>query len=296
MFYVGKGKNNRYKDKTNRNKFFKDMLNTHNCDVRIIEKNLTEKEAFQKEIELIKYYRENTNYRLTNVTDGGEGSTGWHPTQEIKNKMSRASKEKWKDENFKNKMLELRQGEDSPYKSQAFRDKISSLVSGENNPNFNHRWSDKQKEHLSNVRKENGLAAGINNPRATKIICMETGEVFDMIKEAQEKYKVHDETSFSIALKDQKRTAGGLHWRFFDESLLDEDTRFKKLLPSLLKKDYYPIVCIETREIFYNRKEFLKNISYGIKRFKKEYNQFGKITVENKTYVYVEDYISRYMK
>ena len=71
VFYVGKGKNNRYKNISHRNKFFLDMYNTHDCDVRKVYENLDEKTAFEKEKELIFYYRNNTQYRLTNMTDGG---------------------------------------------------------------------------------------------------------------------------------------------------------------------------------------------------------------------------------
>lgn len=38
VFYVGKGKKDRYKNLHSRNKFFLDMLRTHNCDVRIVKK------------------------------------------------------------------------------------------------------------------------------------------------------------------------------------------------------------------------------------------------------------------
>ena len=79
VFYVGKGKGKRYKETKNRNKFFKDMYKTHSCDVRKVFEGLTEKEAFSQEVALIAYYRENTTFRLTNQTDGGEGSSGWCP-------------------------------------------------------------------------------------------------------------------------------------------------------------------------------------------------------------------------
>lgn len=76
VFYVGKGKNKRYLEHKKRNKFFLDMYNTHNCDVRKVLENVSEEDAFKKEKELISYYRNNTDYRLTNVCDGGEGTSG----------------------------------------------------------------------------------------------------------------------------------------------------------------------------------------------------------------------------
>ena len=55
VFYVWKGCNNRYLQKSVRNQFFIDYCNTHECDVRKVFINLTEEKAFEKEIELIAY-------------------------------------------------------------------------------------------------------------------------------------------------------------------------------------------------------------------------------------------------
>ena len=74
VFYVGKGIRNRYCQLSGRNQDFRDYFNTHECESRIVYENLTEQEAYEKEKELIKYYRETSNFRLTNVTDGGEGN------------------------------------------------------------------------------------------------------------------------------------------------------------------------------------------------------------------------------
>lgn len=57
VFYVGKGTKNRYSQRTGRNQFFIDYYNTHICESRIVYYSLTEKEAYDKEIELIDYYR-----------------------------------------------------------------------------------------------------------------------------------------------------------------------------------------------------------------------------------------------
>jgi hypothetical protein len=297
VFYVGKGKNNRYKTKSGRNKFFKDMYNSHNCDVRIVVNNLTEQEAFDKEKELIKYYRENTKFRLTNRTDGGEGASGFHFTEEMKKMVSENGKALWRNPEFKEKMIKIRNDEKGVYKSKAFRDKISSLVKGDKNPNYGNNWDNNQKEHLSKVRKELGLAKGTKNSKATKIICLETGEVFELISDAMKKYNVKDESSFSIALKEGegKRTAGGLHWRYFSEELLDDDFRWKELIYSIPHIGKKQIICPETRKYYY-RKPFLKEHNFGLKRFLNEYEEFGKVMIDNKEYIYVEDYISRYMQ
>lgn len=64
-------------------------------------------------------------------------------------------------------------------------------ISGERNPNFGKRWSREKREEASKKRKESGMFAGINNPRATRVKCIETGKIYSMIKE------VSDETGKS---------------------------------------------------------------------------------------------------
>lgn len=52
-------------------------------------------------------------------------------------------------------------------------------VSGANNPNYGKKWSKEKRDAMS--KRQTGVYAGTKNPRATKILCVETGEVFDMI-------------------------------------------------------------------------------------------------------------------
>lgn len=74
VFYVGKGRNNRYKDIKQRNTYFKNYYNKYKCEVRKIKTNLSEDDAFKFEKELISEYRK-TGQAQCNLTDGGEGAT-----------------------------------------------------------------------------------------------------------------------------------------------------------------------------------------------------------------------------
>lgn len=58
VFYVGKGCNKRYKALNGRNQLFIDYIKNNKVDSRIVIDNLTEEEAFQKEIELTNKYKE----------------------------------------------------------------------------------------------------------------------------------------------------------------------------------------------------------------------------------------------
>lgn len=294
VFYVGKGKGKRYKQVSHRNKFFTDMYNSHNCTVKKIYENLTEDEAFQKEKDTVKWFRENTNFRLTNQTDGGEGSSGWKPSQEFRDKQSKIHKEQWQDEEFKNKMIAIRTDENGPYKSQEFRDKIAQLVQGENNPNYNHRWTDEMRQHLSNVRKSNGLSANENNSKATCVICVETGEVFSCIKYAMQKYNIKCEGSVTVALKNPVRTAGGKHWVLYDEKYLDNDYRLNYLINvCLLNSKVIPAICIENKTVFPNLTELAKYLSVTYQYVKRCLNKNGAIILNNKTYIKLSEYKER---
>jgi hypothetical protein len=291
VFYVGKGKGKRYKELSSRNKFFIDMYEAHECDVKKVYENLTESEAFQKEKEVVKWYRENTTFRLTNQTDGGEGSSGWNPPQEFRDKQSKIHKEQWQDEEFKNKMMAIRMDENGPYKSQEFRDKISQLVQGENNPNYNHHWTDEMKQHLSQIRKANGRSANENNPKATCVICVETGEVFNYIKYAMQKYNIKNEGSVTVALKNPMRTAGGKHWVLYAEKYLDEEYRFNYLVDVyLLNQKVTPVICVENRMIFANATELSRYLSLTEAYVRYHLNKNGYIILNDKKYIKLSEY------
>jgi len=92
-FYVGKGSNYRYKQKMNRNKYFKNKINKIKKSglkpiIIKLEKNLTEKESFILESKLIKIIGRNDLNKgpLVNFTDGGEGTSGRIVTEDELNK------------------------------------------------------------------------------------------------------------------------------------------------------------------------------------------------------------------
>lgn len=90
-FYIGKGSDKRAYSKECRNQYWHNIVNKYEYRVEIIRKGLSEKEAFSKEIEFIALYRE-YGYCEANLTDGGEGPSGYSHTKEAKLKMSEAKK------------------------------------------------------------------------------------------------------------------------------------------------------------------------------------------------------------
>ena len=291
VFYVGKGKGKRYKQILGRNKFFTDMYKSHNCDVKKVYENLTEQEAFQKEREVIRWYRENTSYRLTNQTDGGEGSSGWVPPKDFRDKQSQIHKEQWQDEEFREKMLMIRADENGPYKSQEFREKIAELVQGENNPNYGNYWTEEMKQHLSKVRKANGLSTNENNPKATRVICIETGEIFNCIKFAMQKYNIKTEGSMTVALKNPVRTAGGQHWVVYSKEYLDDDYRLNYWIDvCLLNSKVIPIICVEDKTVYPNAATLARQLALTETYIRYHLNIEGAVVYDNKTYLKLSEY------
>lgn len=72
VFYVGKGRKNRYRELHNRNKYFNNVMEKYDCDVRLIHERLTNEEACLKEKELIQK-RWDIGQARCNFTAGGTG-------------------------------------------------------------------------------------------------------------------------------------------------------------------------------------------------------------------------------
>jgi hypothetical protein len=102
-FYIGIGSDkdyNRAYDKTQRNKYWKHIVNKTSYCIEIVLDNLTWEEAQKKEIEFITLYgrKDLGKGMLCNMTNGGEGNCGRVTTEEVRNKISKSVKENshWK--------------------------------------------------------------------------------------------------------------------------------------------------------------------------------------------------------
>lgn len=107
-FYIGKGKNDRWKYLNNRSRYFKNILKKCDCVVEFLYENLSEYDAFLLEEKTIEDLVFNEGYsiniqgfnksdkHLVNMTWGGEGSSGrtYKPTQETIEKIRKANKGK----------------------------------------------------------------------------------------------------------------------------------------------------------------------------------------------------------
>lgn len=90
LFYIGKGnsRGNRHSSSRNRNQHWHRVVNKHGFRVEILAHWKNEIEAFDHEKVLIRTFRE-LGYPLTNITDGGEGTSGMKLSDERKEKIKR---------------------------------------------------------------------------------------------------------------------------------------------------------------------------------------------------------------
>ena len=103
-FYVGKGKGNRYKDKTSRNKHWHNIVNKVGYTSQILINGLTESKSLELEKEMIKQIGIDN---LANMTEGGEGVSGFnkgkkHSDEFKKNISEKNTGQKRSDETKKN--------------------------------------------------------------------------------------------------------------------------------------------------------------------------------------------------
>ncbi len=110
-FYVGKGSNNRWKIINGRNPHFKNIFNKikkSGIEPSVIKlfENLDEKESLDKETELINEINIKNPGILVNMTDGGEGTSGYKYSKETREIIAKKCRKNF--EEIKNKFEKRR--------------------------------------------------------------------------------------------------------------------------------------------------------------------------------------------
>lgn len=128
-FYIGKGKDNRYKSKSGRSKFWKNIVNKYDYDIMFLEENLTEDESFEREVYWIKRIgRKDLGLGpLVNFTDGGEGRSGYMCSDETKQKLREKNLGKIQPRDVVNKIALANTGKK---RTQEHKDKMSEMFKG----------------------------------------------------------------------------------------------------------------------------------------------------------------------
>lgn len=211
-FYVGKGKENRYRELVNRNRYFMNTYKKHGGYSQIILAGLTEQEAFKREVELIHEYRK--WFKLVNITNGGEGVSGLKHSKETKNKLSALAKEQWKNQSSRQKLIESRK---EIYSRPERSRKLSQSHTGKKFSN-NHKQNHKKAMNQSKTVKK--LAEAKTKYRNIKCVnkCGDGPELmFIDTREAVSWLKANGFSTARIATLDRclagnRKTAYGFNW------------------------------------------------------------------------------------
>lgn len=159
---------------------------------KIIKDKITEKEAFDLEISLIKKYgrRDNRTGILTNLTDGGEGISGYEFTPEQKNKISIKNKEYYQhNENPFLGKKHTKQSRKRMSKSQKkrFKDSEPTFLGRKHTEESRKKMSDIAKTRGNTLPKEEwykyGRSGAENKASKTYLFISPNGEVFKVTGE-----------------------------------------------------------------------------------------------------------------
>lgn len=89
-FYVGKGYENRTRDFRNRSCVWKGISAKHGVRREVLFGSLSNEFICQEEMRLIRELHTRVEEGGANLTNGGEGSVGWHPSNETRAKITRS--------------------------------------------------------------------------------------------------------------------------------------------------------------------------------------------------------------
>ena len=210
VFYVGKGTKNRaYNLSRGKGTHHDNICKACGCKVVIIKNNLTESQAFRLESKMIKYYVHTLGYginikgydnydhalpHLTNMTWGGEGTSGRKLSDESKIKISEKNKGIKRSEDEKRNISEKMKGRKL---SEEHKQNLSKSLEGR-------QFSEEHKQKLSK-----------------KVVCINTGEKFNSLKDAAMHYNT-EPNNISCCCRGKRNYAGRLNgvllqWKYAED-------------------------------------------------------------------------------
>lgn len=181
-FYVGKGKEERYRLLFNRNNYFMNTYRKYGGYPKILVEGLTEQEAIDLEIKTIREYR--SKYTLTNITDGGEGVSGLQHSKSTKQRLSELAKVQWDNPETREKLIKARRlGHSKPEaRAKMSESQKGKVLSGEHRKKISESMkSPDVVEKLSMSHSKYTMIECIT-PNGESIIFLNTREATDWLK------------------------------------------------------------------------------------------------------------------
>lgn len=179
-----------------------------NIEHEILEENLSFTEACEKEKFYIAKYKSLVGENGYNLENGGR--VNQKVNDETKSKISATltgRKRKPLSLETRKKIGDANRGKKKPPKSDETRRKLSEANKGK-------VFSEEHCHNISEAKK--GMKVGKENHRARKVLCVETGVVFDTIKDAG-LFIGGSSKNIIACCRGRLNRTGGYHWEYFEE-------------------------------------------------------------------------------
>lgn len=229
----------------------------------ILFEGLTKEEAEQKEIELIAEYQSNNREFGYNIANGGN-CTGT-VSEETKKKISKANmgnqygKGRVLSEEHKRRISEAMKGNQHTKGLKMPEHVKRILLESRQNEEVKRKIAiaNTGKKHSEDTKKN--LSDSHKGLGAKKVVCIETGIIYDSIKEASKQLNLKGH-HIGTCCSGDRETCGGYHWCYEEDYTAE---KVKELLLPKINKHCISILCIETNKKYDSMKDAAADIGFS---------------------------------
>lgn len=185
VFYVGKGKGRRAWSHNGRNSHWHRTVAKHGHTVEIVATGLTEPEAFRIEQELLAHHRYHQGHEryhdarsadcvLTNMTDGGEGASGYVPSQDERDRIANALRGRKRPQEVCDKVSAALRNPSAETRAKISAANHSRVATAETRAKMSaahtgFRHSEESKRRMSEIHRGRGLGRKLTDEHRKKI-------------------------------------------------------------------------------------------------------------------------------
>lgn len=206
-----------------------------NIEHEVIDRATTLKQANEKERFYISEYKSNDKRYGYNCTDGGDGVSGWKPTEEQRRKNSESKKEMWKNQETRDALTQERRCRGQ---SEAERERLTRLsrdnwdnaeirerllahlselnqdkeIKNAHSQKMKSLWKESPETFMQNRKYKTGAENKCSKP----VRCIDTGLVYSNAREAERETGVSYKYISACAIK-SRNSAKGQRWEFANE-------------------------------------------------------------------------------
>lgn len=172
----------------------------------VLAEGLTKEAACAMEVQLIAEHGSTDPAKGYNLSRGGDKTTlGYRVSPETRQKISRALTGKLKGRPHSKEHAErIRAALTGHQCSEETREKLRQAL------------GDRFQTEDARTRQKENTPKGAGHHRATRVICLDTGEVYDTIKDAAEAHGL-GRSRVSACCRGLQQTAGGKRWQYYKE-------------------------------------------------------------------------------